>query len=98
MCLHYQAEHVPEQYDLMIAAHPAMEFVYMVTHDDGKLDAVEDERIYSFYDDMDIALSKLMSKYDFRIISVYGPQDYIDKIADEIEMNYTEFHVNRIGA
>lgn len=97
MCLYYQEKQVPEQYDLMIAASPTTEFCFMITHDDGKLDAVEDKRVYGTYQDLDKILSDLYAEYDWRIISVYGPKRYIKKIAAEIEYIYPMYTVNQIS-
>ena len=95
--LFYKEAPVEEKYDLMIAAQPESDFVFMVTHDDGKVDAVEDERIYGFYRDTRNTAIYLNDKYHLRMISVYGPKNYIDKVADEIELALPEFNVNRIG-
>lgn len=94
---YYKMNPVEEKYDLMIAANPESQFVFMITHDDGKTDAIEDERIYGFYRDTRNIAIYFNDKYNLRMISVYGPKIYIDKVADEIEIALPQFTVNRIG-
>lgn len=93
----FQKQPVVEKHDLMIAASPLTEFVFMVTHDSGKLDAVEDARYYDTLTNLEKRIADICSNYDIRIISVYGqPKEYVDKVAQKIETFLPDFNVNKI--
>lgn len=69
---------------LLIVCYPESQIICMVTEENDNYDAIEITRCSCFYSDLINTIDSLMKNFPIDVITVYGNNNYAQRIADDV--------------
>jgi len=83
--------------DMMIAARPAANITIMITQETPEYDAQMVASQTVFEKDLEKTIRKYLNDYKIETMSIYGPLDYIEHLADTLGKTFNR-EITIIGA